>query len=127
MEQFSQLWYIDQLNSHVKGSVEFIENNTEMKIWLLYGRYPYVVGLDTKEGPDCKVKVKVVKEGKKNWEIGCEEDCNSDEKHTSSPDFDGWDNPLGIEIATLSCNELITNDWVDRWDKLVLRYEKYFD
>ena len=125
-KQYSQLWYIDQLNTHVKGNVMFEENNTKMVIWFLYGRYPRALGLDTKKGPKYTVKVKVVKVGKENWEIGWVLDSGFDEKDISSPELDGWERFLGSTIASLSCNELITNDWVDFRDRVVLRFEIYF-
>ena len=124
--QDSHAWFIDQLNTHVKGSISFEENKTKMSVWLSHGRYPRCLGLNTKEGPVCTVKVKVMKEGKKNWEIGCKEDCRFEEKSISYPDVDGWESIVGREIATLSCNQLITNDWIDTDDRIQLRYEISF-
>ena len=119
--QQSGAWFIDQFNSHVKGHVSFEENNTQMLVYLMYGRCPRSLGLDSKQGTNVTVKVKVAKEGKKNWHIGSNKH-NLDEKVLFTCN-DGWDLRQGFPIARLNCNELSTNGWVDKFDKILLKYE----
>jgi len=126
-DQCSQSWFIDQLNTHVKGRVRFEENNTKMSIHLVLGRYPRTLGLNTQEGDICSVRVKLVKDGKKSWQVGYYPNCEFDEKKISCPTYDGWDVGLGYEVAFLSCHNIVSNRWVDGFDRVLIRYELCFD
>ncbi|XP_005112837.1 uncharacterized protein LOC101850387 [Aplysia californica] len=115
---FSCPWYIAQFDSCLKGSVDFNADGT-IGIWLLYGRYPKVVGLTPKKKKQFKYKIMLVDmdDETKQKTLKDDTDVNFDETSQSA----GYGSQ-GYEVGNYSCAELQQEGFVEG-DTLVLKYE----
>ena len=119
-KQYSRLWYIDQMKSHMKGCVEFTSDN-KIDVWLVHGRYPRVVGMSPAQDVIMKVKVSVVNQiGGSDWQLGSR-DWTAGEDGIDAR-CDGWDGVIGRDISNISCDELDTRSLV-YGDRVLIRYE----
>ncbi|XP_005093931.1 uncharacterized protein LOC101858168 [Aplysia californica] len=120
--QYSRLWYVDQVETYLKGHVRF-HNDKKMDVWLVNGRYPHVVGLAGRTGVrDVRVSVAVVgqTETGDNWELGSFE-FNPDEMFIPV-ECDGWVGPGGCHVASGVSHEELYSRGLVTCDRILLRY-----
>jgi len=122
-EVFSNLWYFDQLTTHLKGVVRFTTDG-QVEIGLDTGKNHRKCGLDPKRNDFVEATVFAVMIKRKNWELGSR--SSSFDENTLGSDRDCWERGYGYHLATIPCEVLERNGYIDNNDRLILRYEVTF-
>ena len=121
--QFSNLWYIDQLRSHVKARARF--QTRHMSVRLLHGQYPRMLGLSPAvDSKEFQVNVKVMKQDGEADDLDlttCDKICIFNQ--SSVPiDGDGWSIVGGYNSETVSYTDLQMKGFIAS-DSALFRFE----
>jgi len=121
----SQSWFINQFDSYVIGRVYF-PTGRKIDIWLIYGSYPNVLGIEKRTLNSFNCKVQVIN-------LDCEETIPSNPLDVKSMNLsfkenalftrsNCWNDSYGCGFGTVSCDELISKGYVYQ-DKVVVRFK----
>ena len=122
-KQYSRLWYIDQSNSYVKGSVKFTKDN-KILAKLVRGCYTRVLGL---KPVDADVKMKVTAtvvdgDGSERMDLMVDQSFNFNGSDGDRP-VDGWYYTEYItKFTPLTCDKIMTSKVLDD-DILTIKYD----
>jgi len=118
--QFSNLWYIDQFNSHLKGKFIF-NHDGSFTIRLIHGKNHCKLALEAKKVFCMGIKVTAVKKPNKN--LWLDKQAIKFDEGLLSPEADCWLFDFGYEMGQSPSAELLKTGYIDEQDRLLLRFE----
>lgn len=119
---FSNVWFIDKCNSHIKINAAFdTDNKDKIEIWAVFGKYPKSLGLEPVNcNLNLNVSAKIICEPKRPWIIG--KTSFSLIEHVVPWDCDGWAQSCGRVIGSFSAKKITKDGYLDG-DKLHIRVD----